>query len=130
MFVQDQNFETTDFMLKTQAVVESARELKAENILALDMRKISSFADSCVITSGRSNRHVRSIATAIIKSVEQQGERPIGVEGLDEGHWVLIDANDVIIHVFSSDSREDFSLERLWSDAPIIELAPSEAVPD
>ena len=107
-------------MSKTRAIMEAALELKADQIVGLDMREVSSFADSFVIASGGSNRHVRSIAEAIIKALEESGERPIGVEGLEEGRWVLIDANDVIVHIFVSDFRDDFSLERLWSDAPLI----------
>ena len=112
--------EQEDFLIKTKVIMEAAAELKADQIVGLDMREVSSFADSFVIASGGSSRHVRSIAEAIIKAVEESGERPIGIEGLDEGRWVLIDANDVIIHVFAGDSRDDFSLERLWSDAPLI----------
>ena len=112
--------EQEDFITKTRIIMEAAAELKADQIVGLDMRKVSAFADSFVIASGGSSRHVRSIAEAIIKAVEESGERPIGVEGLDEGRWVLIDANDVIIHIFEGDSRDDFSLERLCSDAPVI----------
>lgn len=116
-----------DFVSRTQTVIEAALELKAEEILALDMRKVSSFADAFVIASGRSKTHVRSIAGAIIDMIEQIGERPPGVEGLDQGRWVLIDANDIIIHVFEPESREVFCLERLWSDAPVLELDVNEA---
>ena len=118
--MQASKTEELNFMSKTRVVMEAALELKADQIVGLDMRRVSSFADSFVIASGGSNRHVRSIAEAIIKAVEESGERPIGVEGLEEGRWVLIDANDVIVHIFVSDFREDFSLERLWSDAPRI----------
>lgn len=119
--------ERTDFMSRTQTVIQAALELKAEEILALDMREVSSFADSFVIASGRSNRHVRSIAGAIIEMIEKTGEVPLGVEGLDRGLWVLIDANDVIIHVFEAESREVYCLERLWSDAPVLEFDATEA---
>ena len=118
--MQASQIEELDFMSKTRAIMEAALELKADQIVGLDMREVSSFADSFVIASGGSNRHVRSIAEAIIKALEESGERPIGVEGLEEGRWVLIDANDVIVHIFVSDFRDDFSLERLWSDAPLI----------
>ena len=119
--------EKETFLAKTQIIMEAAAEMKADQIVGLDMREVSAFADSFVIASGGSNRHVRSIAEAIIKAVEESDERPIGVEGLDEGRWVLIDANDVIIHVFAADSRDDFSLERLWSDAPLIPFQPEES---
>ena len=120
--MQASQTEELDFMSKTRAIMEAALELKADQIVGLDMREVSSFADSFVIASGGSNRHVRSIAEAIIKALEESGERPIGVEGLEEGRWVLIDANDVIVHIFASNFRDDFSLERLWSDATVIEF--------
>ena len=118
--------EKESFIVKTHIIMEAAAEMKADQIVGLDMREVSAFADSFVIASGGSNRHVRSIAEAIIKAVEESDERPIGVEGLDEGRWVLIDANDVIIHIFAADSRDYFSLERLWSDAPLIAFEPEE----
>ena len=118
--------EKETFLAKTQIIMEAAAEMKADQIVGLDMREVSFFADSFVIASGGSNRHVRSIAEAIIKAVEESDERPIGVEGLDEGRWVLIDANDVVIHIFAADSRDDFSLERLWSDAPLIAFKSEE----
>ena len=119
--------EKEDFIAKTKIIMEAAAEMKADQIVGLDMREVSSFADSFVIASGGSGRHVRSIAEAIIKTMEESNDRPLGVEGLDEGRWVLIDANDVIIHIFAADSRDDFSLERLWSDAPVIAFQPEES---
>ena len=107
---------------KTDLIVETALELKAEEIVALDMRDLSAFADTFLITSGRSSRHVRSIAESIIQALRQSGETPLGVEGLNEGRWVLIDANEAVIHVFGPETREEFALERLWSDAPLIDL--------
>ena len=83
--MQASQTEELDFMSKTRTIMEAALELKADQIVGLDMRKVSSFADSFVITSGGSNRHVRSIAEAVIKALEESGERPIGVEGLEEG---------------------------------------------
>jgi len=95
--------------------------------VVLDMRELSSFADTYVIASGRSDRHVRSIADSIVATLRDAGEPPLGVEGADEGHWVLIDANDAIVHVFDPETREAFDLERLWSDAPQLDLLPAEA---
>ena len=120
--MQDSKHETPSFVSKTRAIVEATHDLKAEQVVALDMREVSSFADSFVIASGRSGRHVRSIADAIIETLVKMGERPLGVEGLEEGHWILIDANDAIISVFEPEAREEFALERLWSDAPVIEF--------
>lgn len=112
----------SDTARKTNLIVEAALDLKAEALVGLDMRGVSAFADTFLITSGRSSRHVRSIAESIIQSLREAGNAPLGVEGLNEGHWVLIDANEAVVHVFEADTREEFALERLWSDAPLLNL--------
>ena len=112
----------SDTARKTNLIVEAALDLKAEALVGLDMRGVSAFADTFLITSGRSSRHVRSIAESIIQSLREAGNAPLGVEGLNEGHWVLIDANEAVVHVFQADTREEFALERLWSDAPLLNL--------
>lgn len=119
---------TDDAVRKAQLIVDAALELKAEQIVVLDMREVSAFADTFVIASGRSDRHVRSVADAIVKALRDSGEPPLGVEGQDEGRWVLIDANDSIVHVFDPETREAFDLERLWSDAPTLDLVPATEV--
>lgn len=108
---------------KLRIVSEAALDMKAEEPVLLDMRDVSSFADAFLIVSGRSDRHVRSVAEAVIDAIKNQGEEILGNEGLDDGRWVLIDSNDVVIHVFDPDAREHFDLERLWGDAPKIDLA-------
>jgi ribosome-associated protein len=112
-----------DRVAKARLLVEAALELKAEDPVILDMREVSSFADTFLILSGRSDRHVRSVAEAVIGAIKQAGEDLLGSEGLDDGHWVLIDSNDVVIHVFDPEAREHFDLERLWADAPRLDLA-------
>ena len=107
---------------KARWIVESALERKAERPIALDMRNLTSYADSFVILTGRSDRQVRSIADAIVDDLKQRGEPPLGVEGLDDGNWVLIDCNDAIVHVFDPETRVQFDLERLWRDAPRFDL--------
>ena len=107
---------------KTGLIVEAALDLQAEALVALDMRGVSAFADTFLITSGRSSRHVRSIAESIIQSLRRAGQEPLGVEGLGEGRWVLIDANEAVVHIFEPETRKEFALERLWSDAPLIDL--------
>ena len=99
-------------------VTDAALDRKAERVVALDVRTLTSYADTFVIATGTSDRHARSIADAIAEALRSAGTKPLGVEGYDEGRWVLIDAGDVIVHVFQSDVRDDYDLERLWSDAP------------
>ncbi len=103
-------------------IVEAAQDKKAERVVAVDVRRLTSYADSFVFATGTSDRHARAVADAIIEAVKARGERPLGVEGYDEARWVLIDLGDVIAHVFQREVREDYDLERLWSDAPVIEL--------
>jgi ribosome-associated protein len=112
----------TDPLIKARWIVEAALDRKAECPVVLDMRTLTSYADTFVILTGRSDRQVRSIADSILEKLKAQGEAPLGVEGLDDGNWVLIDCNDAIVHVFDPETREQYDLERLWRDAPRIDL--------
>jgi ribosome-associated protein len=111
---------------KAQIVAEASLEKAAEEVVALDVREAVSFADVFVICTGRSDRQVRSIADAIEEAVSRRGERPLGIEGYDEGRWVLMDLADVIVHVFQHEVRRRYDLERLWSDAPKLDLQVDE----
>lgn len=123
MSVREDSFE------KARVIVEAALELKAEQPVVLDMRGVSSFADFFIILSGRSDRHVRSVTDSITHALRDAEAPPLGVEGHDEGHWVLIDANDVVVHVFEPEIREHFDLERLWSDAPTVDVTADLGIP-
>ena len=114
---------------KVQIVAEASLERAAEEVVALDVRKAVSFADVFVICTGRSDRQVRSIADAIEEAVGKRGERPLGIEGYDDGRWVLMDLADVIVHVFQHEVRRHYDLERLWSDAPRLDLPIEEDGP-
>ena len=107
---------------KARWIVEAALEVKAERPIALDMRTLTSYADSFIVRTGRSDRQVRSISESIVQTLRQQAEPPLGVEGLDDGNWVLIDCNDAIVHIFDPETREQYDLERLWRDAPRLDL--------
>jgi ribosome-associated protein len=107
---------------KARIAAEAALERAATELVALDVHQVVSFADVFLICSGRSDRQVRAIADAIDETISQRGERPLGIEGYDEGRWVLIDLADVIVHVFQVEVREHYDLERLWSDAPTLDL--------
>ena len=107
---------------KASLVVEAAQERMAEDIVALDVRAVTSFADTFVLATGRSDRQVRAIAEAILEAIEARGERALGIEGKHEGRWVLLDLGDVIVHVFQPEVRGYYDLDRLWSDAPALDL--------
>jgi len=113
---------TSDRFAKLATIVEAALERKADDVVGLDVREISSFADTFIIATGTSDRHVRSVADSIAAALKAHGEPPMGIEGYDEGRWVLVDCSDTIVHIFQSEIREHYDLERLWSDAPVLEL--------
>jgi len=113
---------------KAAAIVMAALERKAEKPVALDVANVTSFCDAFVILTGRSDRQVRAIADGIVQAMKHAGDAPLGVEGLDEARWVLIDCNDVICHVFIEEARNLYDLERLWADATPIKLDLPDAV--
>lgn len=107
---------------KLLQILEQALARGALDPVLLDVREVASFADAFVLLSGRSERQARAIAEAIVEAMREAGDAPLGVEGLAEGRWILIDCNDVIVHVFEPETRDLYSLERLWSDATRIDL--------
>jgi ribosome silencing factor RsfS/YbeB/iojap len=102
-------------LLKT--VVAALDDMKALHVKSFDVRGVTDVADCMVLASGNSDRHVRSIADRVVERAKEAGFRPIGVEGQRDGEWVLVDLNDVIVHVMLPRVREFYSLEELW-DAP------------
>ena len=115
-------------LAKAVRIAKAAVDLKAENVVELDVRDVTSFADVFILATGGSDRHVRAIADAVKVVVEELGEPPLGIEGYDEGRWLLLDLGDVIVHVFQSEVRAHYDLERLWSEAPRLELLDAEAL--
>jgi ribosome-associated protein len=111
-----------DRLAKVALIVEAAQDRKGDDVVGLDVRKISSFADTFIIATGTSDRHVRSVADSIEAALKAHGDPPMGIEGYDEGRWVLIDCGDTIVHIFQQEIRDHYDLERLWSDAPALEL--------
>ncbi len=90
-------------------------DMKAEDSLTIDLTGKSSIADFMVVASGRSQRHVASIAEHVIKDVGKAGVPHVRVEGLRQGDWVLIDAGDVIVHLFRPEVRAHYNLEKMWA---------------
>jgi len=107
---------------KAKIAAEVAIDLKATDPVAIDVHELVSFANVFVILTGGSNRQVGAITEAISKALSRRGEKPLGIEGLQEGRWVLMDLADVIVHVFQEEVRSHYDLERLWSDAPRLDL--------
>jgi ribosome-associated protein len=95
-----------------------ADEIKAEDILVLEVGDIAHFTDYFVIVTGRNSRQVNSIAEAVARQTKHLGRLPIGREGDAASGWILIDLGDCIVHVFSPEARTVYDLELLWGDAP------------
>ncbi len=107
------------------AVVEHAADRKAEEIVSLDLRAIGGIADYFMICTGRSDRQCRAIHDAIHLGMKAElGMLPARVEGVSEGHWILMDYLDVVVHVFTPETRERYRLEQLWREAPVTRLEP------
>ncbi|MEF2245499.1 ribosome silencing factor [Paenibacillus sp. IITD108] len=104
-------------------VVNAAEDKKAHDVIALNLKEISLVADYFVICSGNSDTQVQAIASEIRKQAEQKGVRIRGIEGMDTARWVLIDMGDVVAHIFHREEREFYSIERLWSDAKVVEFS-------
>lgn len=95
-------------------------DAKAENTVAIDLTGKSTIADAMIVTEGRSNRHVAAIAERIVQGLKEAGLKGIRVEGQNIADWVLIDAGDVILHVFRPEVRAFYNLEKMWSaDRPV-----------
>ncbi|MBT3176354.1 MAG: ribosome silencing factor [Desulfobacula sp.] len=99
-----------------------AFERKAASIVAIDVKKFTSYTDTLVIIEGNSKRQVTSIAQHLIKTLKGLKIKTIGAEGVKEGEWALLDYGDVIIHVFESAKKSFYDVEGLWADAPRIDL--------
>jgi len=100
---------------------------KAYDVTVLDLRKLSAATDFFLISSARSDTHVTANADHLIDELKAQGVRPVGVEGLRGGRWVLVDYVDFVVHVFHPAAREFYQLERLWGDAPTHHVADESA---
>ncbi len=108
---------------KTALMSRIVADRKAMDVVVLDMRDSTSITDYFLICSGGSERQVRAIADAIDEGLGPLGLASLGVEGYRDGHWILMDYGDVIVHVFSLETREYYDLERLWANAPRIDLS-------
>lgn len=102
--------------------VRAAEEKKAEDIVVLDLKGISLITDYFVICHGNSDRQVQAIANEIREKVHEKGFNVNRTEGFEEGRWILLDLGDVVVHVFHRDERAYYNLERLWGDAPVVQI--------
>jgi ribosome-associated protein len=97
-------------------------DLKALNTKVVDLRGLVSYTDFVVVCTATSDRHVQAIGKHVQNSLAEAGYKPLGAEGMQAGQWALIDFGDAILHIFNGSMREEYDLERMWPDAPLLVL--------
>jgi ribosome-associated protein len=112
----------TDPLLHLHVIAQTIFDKKGSNILALDLRDISTLTDYVIIAEGNVDRHVTAIASAIIEQLQQLGQPPIYVEGIKTGDWVVIDYLHIMVHLFKPGLRDKYQLEQLWREGDIVDL--------
>jgi ribosome-associated protein len=110
----------------TDLVVQALDDVKAKDIVRLDVRDMTSVTDYMVVASGTSNRHVKALVDNVAEKAKAAGHRPIGIEGAEGGEWVLLDLQDTLVHVMLPKVREFYSLEKLWSIRPSADAAATD----
>jgi ribosome-associated protein len=105
-----------------QRAIAAAEDKKADDVVLLDLRKATGFADYFLICSGGNPRQIRAIADAIMEALAADGARPAHVEGYQRSEWILLDYFDFIVHIFGPETRLFYSLERLWGNAERVEI--------
>ncbi|GAC1649219.1 MAG: hypothetical protein NVS4B3_05960 [Gemmatimonadaceae bacterium] len=130
-FCADRMASTTTPSLALSAVAQRVAalcvDIRALDVVIMDLRGVTDMADFFVVASGTSDTHVRSISERVLAGMKTEGQRAYHVEGLPQGRWVLLDYVDVVLHVFHPSLRSYYQLERLWSDAAIVPLDPQGA---
>lgn len=103
-------------------VIEAILDKKAFNVLVLDLRNRSTITDCFIICSGNSTAQVQAIVNSILEKTYGTPFKPLAVEGLNAGNWVIVDMDDIFVHVFQKEVRSYYDLERLWGDVPVKEI--------
>lgn len=109
--------------LQLDTILKTIFNRKTVSVSAIDVRELTSYADTIVIIEGNSTRQVTSLAEYLIKELKNKKYSLLGKEGVKEGEWALLDYGDIIVHVFETDAKSFFNLEGLWADAPRIDLS-------
>jgi len=98
-------------------IINQLEEMKAKEIVTIDVAGISDITDTLIICTGTSKRHVRSISEQTALAAKNAGEVPLGVEGLEGSEWVLIDMGNIVVHVMQDETRQFYQLEKLWTES-------------
>lgn len=127
-YVQDSGAPRHSAIEAARMALDAALDRKALEPVLLDVRKMCSYTEYILLVSGRSDRQVDAIASAVSHVLRDEGRRPLGVEGTSSGQWALLDFGDVVIHVFHHPQRLHYDLESLWHEAPRVDIeVPDEA---
>ncbi len=102
----------------TDLVVDALDDVKAKDVVRLDVRDMTTVTDYMVVASGTSNRHVKALVDNVAEKAREAGHKAIGIEGEEGGEWVLLDLQDTLVHVMLPKVREFYNLEKLWSISP------------
>ena len=100
--------------------IEALNELNAQNVLILDVRDISGFADWLIISTASSSRNAKAIANKLIESIKVNKQNLVGIEGEDDAEWILVDCGDVVVNIMQKDTREFYDLESLWGEKTLV----------
>lgn len=101
-----------------QVVIDALEDIKAVDIVVLDVSDLTDVMDTLVVASGNSNRQVKALADNVVEECKKAGFQPLGVEGLETAEWVLVDLGEVVVHVMLPETRKFYELEKLWSVRP------------
>jgi ribosome-associated protein len=115
--------DANDSALKLLDVIAQALfDKKGKNILALDLKGISTMTDYIIIAEGNVDRHLKALATEVSDAMEQRGYRPLHIEGMRDSDWIIVDFGEIIVHLFTPELREKYAIEELWRSGSIVDL--------
>ena len=109
----------SEAQIAAEKVASLAKEKNADRVVMIDVDGLCSYTEAIIVCSGRSTRQVQAIADHIARSMKTEGSKAIGIEGKEQGQWVLVDLNDVIVHVFYEPVREYYDIESIWPEAKL-----------
>lgn len=107
-----------------EIAIAAIEDLKGQNITVLDVQPLTTVTDTMIVCTGTSNRHTKSLAQNVVERAKEAGHRPLGVEGMDQGEWVLVDLGGVVVHAMQVQARAFYQLEKLWAVAEPVALEP------
>jgi len=113
---------TIDTHTIVRIAAEAALDKKATELTLLDVGGLTSFCDWFILCNGSNTRQIQAIGQAIVRSLKERGVQPLGIEGMEQSRWILIDLGDVLVHVFDEPMRGYYDLDGLWADAPRVAL--------